>query len=86
MAKDSFDNIEVPPIGETEWLNHFQSLHADNNENDDWLKEDLKQLEQKSSVNTNLDYPISDQELFSRMQTLKNKKGCGVDKKRNEII
>ena len=85
-AKDSFDNVEVPPISETEWLNHFQSLHAVNNENDDWLKEDLKRLEQKSSVNTNLDYPISDQELFSCMQTLKNKKGCGVDKISNEII
>ena len=85
-AKNSFDNVEVPPISETEWLNHFQSLHADNNENDDWLKEDLKRPEQKSSVNNNLDYPISDQELFSRMQTLKNKKACGVDKISNEMI
>ena len=52
-------------------VEHFQSLHADNNENDDWLKENLKRLEQKSSVNdNNLDYPISDQELFSRQSLL----------------
>ena len=85
-ANDSFDNVEVPPITETEWLNHFQSLHADNNENDDWLKEDLKRLEQKSSVNNNLDNPISDQELFARIQTLKIKKASGVDKISNEMI
>ena len=67
------------------WISHFNKLFTPNYD-DPKLNETLIELGNKTGQYTELDYPISEKELYESINSLKNKKTSGPDGILNEML
>ena len=77
----------LPPISEDQWINHFQSLHSETENNEDQVKlnDSLKTLEEQHNKSS-FPNPITEEEILDNIRRLKNKKAAYTDKIKNEMI
>jgi hypothetical protein len=80
----NFDDNITP----TQWLSHFQDLNSINLEFTDRLKELDKKLEdaEKSICFNELNFLITEKEIFSAISKLKNNKAPGLDNITNNML
>jgi len=79
---DTIDENVPAPISEDRWLNHFYSLHS----NDQGVYDELLSLEKEKEQLNYLVQEATEQEIRQAVTKLKNMKSPFVDKIRNEMI
>ena len=85
---DSVKQKVTPEISEENWLRHFQSLHSNDLLNPDQqnIVNELRKQQDSKMQSCPLDYPITELEIRTAVQKLKNNKSPYSDKIRNEMI
>ena len=83
---------DIPIQNSDIWKKHFENLYKeisqkDVNSNHNLVMQKLQSLEYTIKDNQNpLDYPITQEELAQKLNSLKPKKACGPDSIRNEML
>ena len=77
-----------PPISEESWLSHFQSLHSNEplNSHQEAIIDELTRLEDATTQSHALDYLITEFEIRTAANKLKNNKSSYSDRIKNEMI
>ena len=90
LKNDSVPSEKSERINRRDWYNHFYKLlHNDTNEVGDEIKTSVKNdlsMYEKQCQTSNLDYQISEKEIFAACKKLKNNKASAYDLIRNEMI
>ena len=87
-ADDEIKETSLPPIDESKWIEHFQSLHTRAQHDDEQTIDDKLEILEQSLIESNVDIntQITDSEILACAKLLKNKKAAFSDKIRNEMI
>ena len=90
MKRDAVQTDKSEKINRKEWFDHFQKLltpenSQDSNEIQQHVKNDLAEYE-NSDQTCILDYEITEKEVLSACQKLKNNKASSYDLIRNEML
>ena len=85
-----YKQINLKKINRKEWFDHFQKLltpenSQDSNEIQQHVKNDLAEYE-NSDQTCILDYEVTEKEVLSACQKLKNNKASSYDLIRNEML
>ena len=84
---DSMKETSTPPISEESWLSHFQSLHSNEplNSHQEAIIDDreLTRLEDATTLSHALDYLITELEIRTAANKLKNNKSSYSDRIKN---
>ena len=85
---DSMKETSTPPISEETWLSHFQSLHSNEplNSHQEAINDELTRLEDATTQSHALDYLITELEIRTAANKLKNNKSSYSDRIKNEMI
>ena len=85
---DSMKETSTPPISEESWLSHFQSLHSNEplNSHQEAIIDELTRLEDATTQSHALDYLITELEIRTAANKLKNNKSSYSDRIKNEMI
>ena len=91
QLKDCDDNTNTSsncPIDENEWINHYTKLLGPKRHDADKAKEIEKEVNamKNEPYFSELDYQISQNEIFKAVKSLKNNKAVGIDQISNEMI
>lgn len=90
LKNDSVPSEKSERINRRDWYNHFYKLLPDDtNEVGDKIKTSIKndlRMYEKQCQASNLDYQISEKEIFDACKKLKNNKASAYDLIRTEII
>ena len=78
---ENINEEKIPPISEDQWLNHFEALHSEkeNNESQTTLINNLEIIEQNDFHISSWE-PITEKEILENIKQLKNKKASSSDK------
>ena len=84
----SMKETSTPPISEESWLTHFQSLHSNEplNSHQEAIIDELTRLEDATTQSPALDYLITELEIRTAANKLKNNKSSYSDRIKNEMI
>ena len=85
---DSRKETSTPPISEESSLSHFQSLHSNEplNSHQEAIIDELTRLEDATTQSHVLDYIITELEIRTAVNKLKNNKSSYSDRIKNEMI
>ena len=85
---DSLKLKNIPDVSKENWLSHFQSLHSNDplNAYQQNIVTELPDQENSNMQSLPLDYLITEIEIHSTVQKLKNNKSPFSDRIQNEMI
>ena len=90
LKNESLPKDKAEKINRTQWFSHFKDLLNSNeyqidNERQNQIRDELLEFEKTEQLG-NLDYDITEQELFNACKNLKNNKASAYDLIKNEMI